>query len=169
MDVGVVKESFPGELRVALVPADVAKLDKCGLGVVVEPGAGLAAGFLDKSYQDKGAKLATSRAAAFQAAIIAQVRSLGANLQAGQSDLPLLRTGQIVIGACDPLGEPQAVADIAQTGATLFALELVPRTTRAQAMDILSSMANLAGYRAVLLAALELPKIFPLMMTVLAQ
>jgi proton-translocating NAD(P)+ transhydrogenase subunit alpha len=165
MDVGVVKETFPGERRVALVPADVAKLAKCGLGVIVEPGAGVAAGFSDKAYVDKGAKLAASREAAFAAGIVAQVRSLGANLAAGTSDLPLLRSGQIVIGACDPLGEPRAIAEVAKTGATLFALELVPRTTRAQAMDILSSMANLAGYRAVLLAGLELPKIFPLMMT----
>ena len=75
------------------------------------------------------------------------------------------RSGQIVIGLCDPLGEPQAIAEIATTGATLFALELMPRTTRAQSMDVLSSMTTLAGYRAVLLAAVELPKIFPLMMT----
>jgi len=165
MDVGVVKESFPGERRVALVPADVAKLAKSGLGVIVEPGAGASAGFSDKAYEDKGAKIAASREAGFAARIVAHVRSLGANLQAGKGDLRLLRSGQIVIGACDPLGEPQAIAELAKTGATLFALELVPRTTRAQAMDILSSMANLAGYRAVLLAALELPKIFPLMMT----
>lgn len=165
MDVGVVKESFPSERRVALVPADVAKLAKIGLGVIVEPGAGEAAGFLDQAYADKGARLAASREAAFVAGIVVQVRSLGANLAAGKNDLPLLRNGQIVIGACDPLGEPRAIAEVAKTGATLFALELVPRTTRAQAMDILSSMANLAGYRAVLLAALELPKIFPLMMT----
>ena len=94
-----------------------------------------------------------------------QVRALGANLQAGRDDLPRLRKGQIVIGTCDPLGEPKAVAEIAQTGATLFALELIPRITRAQSMDVLSSMATIAGYRAVLLAAVELPKIFPLMMT----
>jgi H+-translocating NAD(P) transhydrogenase subunit alpha len=165
MDVGVVKETFPGERRVALVPADVAKLTKSGLGVIIEPGAGTAAGFADKAYADKGAKLATSREAVFAAPIVAQVRSLGTNLDAGRSDLTSFRSGQIIIGACDPLGEARAVAEVAKTGATLFALELVPRTTRAQAMDILSSMANLAGYRAVLLAGLELPKIFPLMMT----
>lgn len=165
MDVGVIKESFPGERRVALVPADMAKLTKSGLNVVMESGAGTAAGFLDKAYVDKGARLASSRSEALAAPILAQVRSLGANLQIGRADLSHFRTGQIIIGACDPLGEPRAIEEVAKTGATLFALELVPRTTRAQAMDILSSMANLAGYRAVLLAGLELPKIFPLMMT----
>jgi NAD(P) transhydrogenase subunit alpha len=165
MKVAVVKETFPGERRVALVPADVAKLVKNNLGVVVEPGAGTAAGFPDKAYADKGAQLAANRAGALTAEVVLQVRSLGANLKAGRDDLRLLRSGQIVIGLCDPLGEPRAIAELAQTGVTLFALELIPRTTRAQAMDVLSSMTTLAGYRAVLLAAIELPKIFPLMMT----
>jgi NAD(P) transhydrogenase subunit alpha len=96
---------------------------------------------------------------------VLQVRSLGANLQAGRADLPKMRAGQVVIGMCDPLGEPRAIADVAATGAALFALELIPRITRAQSMDILSSMATIAGYRAVLLAAVELPKMFPMLMT----
>lgn len=165
MHVGIPKETYPGERRVALVPADVAKLAKAGMGVIVEPGAGAAAGFSDKAYEEKGAKIAFNRAGAFEAQIVAQVRSLGANLQAGRADLQLLRPGQILLGTADPLGEPQAVSEIAKTGATFFALELIPRTTRAQAMDVLSSQATVAGYRAVLLAAIELPKIFPLMMT----
>jgi NAD(P) transhydrogenase subunit alpha len=165
MKVAVVKETFPGERRVALVPTDAAKLVKSGLSIVVEPGAGAAAGFSDSAYVERGAAIAASRAEAFSADIVLQVRSLGANLQSGRDDLPRLRTGHFVIGMCDPLGEPQAVAEMAKTGATLFALELIPRTTRAQAMDVLSSMTTLAGYRAVLLAAVELPKIFPLMMT----
>ncbi len=153
MKVAVIKETFPGERRVALVPADVAKLIKNGLSVVLEPGAGLSAGFSDAAYHQKGAEVATSREAALAAPIVAQIRcSRPAN-------------GQIAIGMCDPLGELPAVADFALSGATLFALELIPRTTRAQSMDVLSSMATLAGYRAVLLAAVELPKIFPLMMT----
>src|SRR3954469_14538834 len=152
MKVAIVKETFPGERRVALVPADVAKLVKNGLSVSIESGAGTAAGFLDAAYQQKGAELAPSRDAAIAAEIVVQVRATP-------------RGKQIVIGMCDPLGEPQAVADFAASGATLFALELIPRTTRAQAMDVLSSMTTLAGYRAVLLAAVELPKIFPLMMT----
>jgi NAD(P) transhydrogenase subunit alpha len=165
MRVAVVKETFPGERRVALVPADVAKLKKNGLDVILEPGAGATAGFSDKAYEDKGGQLAANRSGAFSADIVLQVRSLGANLQNGRADLTLLRSGQAVVGLCDPLGEPQAIADVAKTSATMFALELIPRTTRAQAMDVLSSMTTLAGYRAVLLAAVELPKIFPLMMT----
>lgn len=165
MKVAVVKETFPGERRVALVPTDAAKLVKSGLGVVVEPGAGAAAGFSDSAYAEKGAAIAASREEAYSGDIVLQVRSLGTNLRTGRDDLPRLRAGHFVIGMCDPLGEPQAVAEMAKTGATLFALELIPRTTRAQAMDVLSSMTTLAGYRAVLLAAVELPKIFPLMMT----
>jgi NAD(P) transhydrogenase subunit alpha len=165
MQVGIPKETFPGERRVALVPADVAKLAKAGMGVTIEPGAGLAAGFSDKAYGEKGAKLAFNRAGAFEAEIVAQVRSLGANLKAGRTDLPLLRQGQVLLGLADPLGEPAAVAEIAKTGVSFFALELIPRTTRAQAMDVLSSQATIAGYRAVILAAIELPKIFPLLMT----
>src|SRR5262245_31915204 len=165
MKVAVVKETFPGERRVALVPTDAAKLVKSGLAVLVEPGAGAAAGFSDSAYVEKGAAIAASRAKAFSADIVLQVRSLGANLRNGRDDLPRLRTGHFVVGMCDPLGEPQAVADFAASGTTLFALELIPRTTRAQSMDVLSSMTTLAGYRAVLLAAVELPKIFPLMMT----
>jgi NAD(P) transhydrogenase subunit alpha len=165
MNVGIVKETFPGERRVALVPADVAKLAKNGIGVILEPGAGKAAGFADKAYEDKGAKLAASREGALSAEVVVHVRAAGANRPASLDDTRLLRGSQIVIAQCDPLGEPQAVADFAKSGATLFALELTPRTTRAQAMDVLSSMATIAGYRAVLLAAVELPKIFPLLMT----
>src|SRR5262245_30110111 len=134
MKVAVVKETFPGERRVALVPADVAKLVKSGLAVIVESGAGEGAGFADKSYESKGAQIAASRDGALAADIILQVRSLGANLRCGREDLERLHSGQIVIGLCDPLGEPKAVAEMAQTGATLFALELIPRTTRAQSM-----------------------------------
>jgi NAD(P) transhydrogenase subunit alpha len=165
MQVAVLKETMPGERRVALVPADVAKLAKAGIATLVETGAGSAAGFSDEAYQAKGASIAPSRQAAFAAPILLQVRSLGANLVAGRDDLVRLKAGQIVIGMCDPLGEPKAIADVAQTGATLFALELIPRITRAQSMDVLSSMATISGYRAVLLAAVELPKIFPLLMT----
>ncbi len=164
MQVGIPKETFPGERRVALVPADCLKLAKSGTVVIVEPGAGAAAGFPDSAYAETGAKLAFSREGTFSADIVVHVRAAGANPAAGD-DLKYLRPGQVVIAAVDPLGAPQGIADVAKTGATLFALELMPRTTRAQAMDILSSMANLAGYRAVILAAAELPKIFPLMMT----
>src|SRR5262245_17937165 len=112
MKVAVVKETFPGERRVALVPADAAKLVKNGLSVIVEPSAGERAGFADKAYTDKGAQLATSRDGAFSAEIVLQVRTLGANLRAGRDDLHRLRSGQIVVGLCDPLGEPKAVAEL---------------------------------------------------------
>lgn len=165
MQVAVLKETSPGERRVALVPADAAKLAKAGIATLVETGAGQAAGFSDDAYLAKGATIAPSRVAACAAPILLQVRALGANLVAGRDDLARLQPGQVVVGMCDPLGEPQAIADVARTGATLFALELIPRITRAQSMDVLSSMTTISGYRAVLLAAMELPKIFPLLMT----
>ena len=165
MKVAVLQESFPGERRVAIVPAHIPQLTKAGLEVVVEKGAGVAAGFSDAHYTEKGAHVVSDRAEARAADVILQVRSLGANPEHGRADLAQWKSGQVVIGMCDPLGTPAATQDIAQTGATVFALELVPRITRAQSMDILSSMASLAGYRAVLLAALELPKIMPMMMT----
>ncbi|NLX97135.1 MAG: Re/Si-specific NAD(P)(+) transhydrogenase subunit alpha [Rhodopirellula sp.] len=165
MNVAVAKESFPGERRVALVPAAVAALVKAGLGVVFEPGAGLEAGYTDEQYVEKGARLAAGRDDVFAADILLQVRTAGANPEAGQADLPRMRSGQIVIGMCDPLGSPQAAARVAERGATLFSLELLPRITRAQSMDVLSSMATVAGYRAVLLAAQALPRMFPMLMT----
>jgi NAD(P) transhydrogenase subunit alpha len=166
MKVSVVKESFPGERRVALVPAVVPQLVKAGIEVLIEQGAGSSAGYPDQSYADKGAKIVESRAEALAAGeALLQVRSLGANPQAGRADLSSLRAGQTVIGSCDPLGNPSAAKDLAEKGVTLFALELVPRITRAQSMDVLSSMATVAGYRAVLLAATHLPRMFPMLMT----
>jgi NAD(P) transhydrogenase subunit alpha len=158
------KETFPGERRVALVPNCVPTLLKLGCEVRVEAGAGLLAGFSDAQYAEKGAKVVT-RAEAFAADCLLQIRALGANPQAGLADLPLLHAGQVVIGLCDPLGMPRQAQAVAKTGATLFSLELVPRITRAQSMDVLSSQATVAGYRAVLLAAMTLPKMFPMMTT----
>ncbi len=164
MKVAVLKETCPTEQRVALVPANVPQLAKAGIEVVVEGGAGEAAGFLDAQYVEKGAKI-VARDELFSADIIAQVRTLGANKDSGRDDLGKFRNGQIVVGMCDPLGEPGSAVEIGETGASLFALEMIPRITRAQSMDVLSSMATIAGYRAVLLAAIELPKIFPMLMT----
>ena len=165
MIVGIPRETCPGERRVAVVPAAMAPLAKKGIEVLVEAGAGEASGYTDHEYLDKGAKL-VPRAELFQRAdIILQVRSHGANPDAERTDLPLLRQGQLVIGTSDPLGEPKAVQELAQKGVTAFSLELVPRITRAQSMDVLSSMATIAGYKAVLLAANELPRMFPMMMT----
>lgn len=164
MILAAVCETFPGERRVALVPASLPALVKAGWEVRIEHGAGLAAGFPDAQYADKGAQL-VSRDEAFGADCLLQVRSLGANQQAGAADLPRLRRGQVVIGLCDPLGMPKQAQDVAEKGATLFSLELVPRITRAQSMDVLSSQAMVAGYRAVLLAATALGKMFPMSTT----
>ncbi len=163
--VGVAKETFPGERRVAMVPAIVPSLTKAGLEVVVEPGAGLEAGYTDEAYVEKGAKIAADRDEVFAADVVFQVRTAGAAEEAADADLSRMRKGGVVIGMADPLGCSEAAQKAGETGATLFALELVPRITRAQSMDVLSSMATIAGYRAVLLAATTLPKMFPMMMT----
>jgi NAD(P) transhydrogenase subunit alpha len=166
MIVGVVKESFPNEARVAMVPALVPHLAKAGIEVIIESGAGDAAGFLDTEYSAKGAKVLSGRAEVFEKAdLVAQVRALGANPDAGAADLEHLREGQAVVGVCEPLTEHEANKKLAEKGVTLFSMEMMPRITRAQSMDVLSSMATIAGYKAVLLAANELPKMFPMMMT----
>ncbi len=165
MIVAVLKESFPGEQRVALVPASVPSLTKAGMDVRVETGAGSFAGYPDEQYVAKGAQIAQSRNELFAADVLLSVRTAGANPEAGKADLAHLRPGQTVIGMADPLGTAQAVREMADRGVTLFALELMPRITRAQSMDVLSAMATVAGYRAVLLGALALPKMFPMLMT----
>lgn len=157
MRVGVPRETVPRETRVALIPAGVASLKKAGLDVVVESGAGDAAGFPDTAFRDQGAEIA-SRADVFRSSdILVQVRALP------RTDA--LSPGQAVIGFADPLGTPQAVRDFAASGASLLSMELMPRITRAQSMDALSSMATIAGYKGVLLAANALPRMFPMLMT----
>ncbi|HSN55872.1 MAG TPA: Re/Si-specific NAD(P)(+) transhydrogenase subunit alpha [Candidatus Sulfomarinibacteraceae bacterium] len=166
MIVGVVKETFPGEARVALVPAGAGQLARADLEVLVEAGAGTAAGYEDRAYVDKGAALAADRAEVWRRAdVMLQVRALGANPDAGRADVGHVRPGQVIIGACEPLTEHEATRALAGAGATLFSMEMMPRITRAQSMDILSSMATVAGYKAVLLAADALPRLFPMMMT----
>ncbi|MCB9650801.1 MAG: Re/Si-specific NAD(P)(+) transhydrogenase subunit alpha [Deltaproteobacteria bacterium] len=166
MLVGVPKESFAGENRVALIPAVIPQLTKqTKLEVLVETGAGLAAGLTDQMYLDKGAKIVSRQEVFEKADIITQVRTLGANLEGGKADLPLLKPNQIVIGFADPLSKSDAAQAYADKGAILVAMELIPRITRAQSMDALSSMATIAGYKAVLSAAMKLPKMFPMMMT----
>jgi H+-translocating NAD(P) transhydrogenase subunit alpha len=161
--IGVPKETAAGERRVAMVPGVLAPLLKAGAQVLVEAGAGSAAGYPDAAYTDKGARLAATRAELLAAAdVVVQVRVPGS---ADAPDLSGLRAGQIVIGFADPLGQPQAAAALAERGVALLALELMPRITRAQSMDALSSMATIAGYKAVLLAADALPRLFPLLMT----
>lgn len=165
MKIAVVKETFPGERRVALIPGALAPLQKAGCEILVQSGAGEAAGFPDSEYEEAGAQLVPDRAAAMAADVVVAVRLAGADNEALAGDLAMLREGQVLIGSVDPLGHPDAITKVAETGARLFGLELIPRITRAQSMDVLSSMATVAGYRAVLLGAQELPKMFPLMMT----
>lgn len=166
MIVGVVKETFPGERRIALVPALLPQLAKAGLQVHLEGGAGEAAGFPDSEFASRGATLAGNRSEVFAAAdVVLQVRALGANGEAGAADLAYYKPGQTMIGFCDPLSNPAASQQVAGRGCSLVSMELVPRITRAQSMDALSSMATVAGYKAVLLAANTLPKMFPLLMT----
>ncbi|HTS47045.1 MAG TPA: Re/Si-specific NAD(P)(+) transhydrogenase subunit alpha [Bryobacteraceae bacterium] len=165
MTIGVPRETFPGERRVALIPRACEALGKIGASVLVEESAGVEAGFPDDLYRARGASV-TNRAEIFgKSDIIVQVRSLGANPDAGRADLSLLRSGQILIGFGEPLTAVREIPDLARTGVSYFAMELMPRITRAQSMDALSSMATIAGYRAVLLAATTLPKMFPMLMT----
>ena len=157
MKVGIPREMWPGETRVAVIPATVPALTKAGLQVVVEEGAGSAAGFPDATYRAQGAEIA-SRRDVFASEIILQVRS-------APGEPGLLRAGQTVIGFADPLGSPVDISTLASSGATLLSMELMPRITRAQSMDALSSMATVAGYKGVLLAAVTLPRMFPMLMT----
>lgn len=164
--VGVLREAFPGEHRVAMIPASIAALKKAKLEVVAQTGAGTAAGFVDSAYISAGIEVLPNRADVFaRADILLQVRTAGANPDSADADIAMLRPGQAVIGMCNPLGRPEFMKRIAERGAMAFALELLPRITRAQGMDVLSSQASIAGYKAVLLAGERSPKMFPMMMT----
>ena len=166
MIVGVPKESYPGERRVALVPLVIPSLIKAGLELIVETGAGEQAGYPDSVYVEKGARIVPDRASVFsEADIVVQVLSYGSNDATGKADLPLYKRGQALIGFLRPFGSVDIVQQIAQAGVTAFSVELMPRTTRAQSMDALSSMGTVCGYKAVLLAAETSPRIFPMMTT----
>jgi NAD(P) transhydrogenase subunit alpha len=166
MIVGVPRETFPGERRVALVPVVIPTLAKAGLEVLVQAGAGIEAGYPDAEYVAKGAKIVADRAEVFRAAdIIVQILCYGSNDQTGKDDLPLFKRDQILIGFLRPLGSVDTVQGIASAGVTSFSVELMPRTTRAQSMDVLSSMGTIAGYHAVIIAADKLPRLFPMLTT----
>jgi H+-translocating NAD(P) transhydrogenase subunit alpha len=166
MIVGVPKEIYPKERRVALVPAVIPNLKKAGLDVVVESGAGIEAGYPDAEYTEKGARLVISRAEVFQSAdIVVQFLCHGANDKTGSADLPLMKKGQVLLGFVRPLGTVQTLQEIAERGVMAFSVELMPRTTRAQSMDALSSMATICGYKAVVLAADTLPRMYPMLTT----
>lgn len=166
MIVGVPKETYPGEQRVALIPATLPSLKKEGMDVQIETGAGAASGYPDDAYAEKGGTIVSSRAQLFEAAqIITQVRLLGANPEQGQSDLPLMQPDQIIVGMADALANPDSIRELTTRRVRAFAMELMPRITRAQSMDVLSSMGTVSGYKAVLMAADALPKMFPMLMT----
>jgi H+-translocating NAD(P) transhydrogenase subunit alpha len=164
--IGVPKEIYPGERRVALVPVVLPTLAKAGFEIHIQSGAGIEAGYPDSHYSDKGAKIVADRAAVFAAAdIVVQLLCYGSNDINGKQDVPLFRRDQILVGFLRPLGVKDVVEEIARAGVTAFAVELMPRSTRAQSMDALSSMATAAGYKAVLLAADNHPRIFPMLTT----
>jgi NAD(P) transhydrogenase subunit alpha len=165
MIVGVPRETYPGERRVALIPSVLPPLLKAGAEILVEAGAGAGAGFPDAEYTAKGARTASRTDVFARSDVLLMVRSPGANPPHGADDTKLLRQQQTVIGFAEPLTAHEATNAVAARGASLFAMELMPRITRAQSMDALSSMASIAGYKAVMLAANELPRMFPMMMT----
>src|SRR5579864_2041986 len=166
MIVGVPRESYPGERRVALVPTVLPHLAKAGLEVIMEAGAGVQAGFPDSEYAAKVARIVADRSEVFRAAdIVVQVLCYGSNDQTGKADVPYFRSGQTLIGFLRPFGSLETVQEIAAAGVTSFAIEFMPRTTRAQSMDALSSMGTICGYKAALIGADALPKIFPMLTT----
>ena len=163
MKAGVLKETWPGETRVAVVPGVVTALAKAGVELLLEAGAGEAAGFPDALYAEKGAAVGGRDDVLAGAALVLSVRSFaGAHDRAA---LERLGAGHVLVGFLDPLQQPEAVRTLAARGLTSFALELVPRISRAQSMDALSSTATMVGYKAVLLAADRLPRMMPMMMT----
>jgi len=164
--VGIVRESAPGEQRVAMVPGALAVLNKTGCEFLMEAGAGLRAGFPDAEYIEKRARITESRAEVFASSdVLLQVRAPGANAETGADDVAQMHRGQVVIGFGEPLTAGDAARALAERGVSFLAMELMPRITRAQSMDALSSMATVAGYKAVLLAADSLPRMFPMLMT----
>ncbi|HTW95933.1 MAG TPA: hypothetical protein VMD30_14115, partial [Tepidisphaeraceae bacterium] len=160
MNVGVVTETIVGETRVALTPPAVPLLVKSKASVIIESGAGKAAGFEDQAYAAKGATIADRAAVLAAADVLLQVRC-----SLNDAQLSAIKPACLLVGFCDPLGAPEAIEAAARRGVSVIAMEMIPRITRAQAMDALSSQANIAGYKAVVLAAAQLPKIFPMLMT----
>ena len=166
MTIGVLVESYPTEQRVALVPAVVPSFVKAGLEVLIERGAGEKAGFPDRSYEEQGARIAADRTQVFsEATVLLRVHGFDASHNSNHADLSLMHSGQTLIGLLNPYGAPEAVRELAAKGVTAFTLELLPRISRAQPMDALTSMATVAGYKAVLLVASALKKLCPMMIT----
>ena len=166
MTIGVPTETSPGERRVSIVPVGAAALVKAGCAVLVSAGAGREAGISDADYEEAGATVVQERGSVFdEADVIVQVRGGGANPDSGMADVERLREGQVLIGFLEPLSAPAEIKALSNRRATACAMEFIPRTSRAQSMDALSSQANIGGYKAALVAAEYLPRLFPMMMT----
>jgi NAD(P) transhydrogenase subunit alpha len=160
MKIAVPRERVPGERRVALVPETAGKFVKAGITVAIEHDAGRAARFLDEAYAAAGATIAADEAATVaDADIVVRVN------RPSDAELDGLKRGAIVVGFLAPLGDPRSVERYAQRGLTALSMDAIPRTTKAQAMDALSSQANIGGYKAALIAANTLPKFFPMLTT----
>ena len=164
MRVGIPSEIAPGERRVAITPEAVRALVALSVDVGVESGAGLASGFADAAYEEAGASVEAAASALYAADLVLKVAP-PCQREDGSHELESLSKGTTLVSFLRPLDEPELAASLAERGVTAFAMELIPRITRAQSMDALSSMSNIAGYRAVILAAEALPKIFPMMVT----
>ena len=160
MNIVVLRETQKGEARVALMPESIKKLVALKASVLVESGAGLSAARTDEEFKDAGAEISTDRAK-----LLSDADVLAVVTRPSTEDFQQLRNGAVVIGFLRPLDEPAALTPAVSAGLTTFAVELIPRITRAQAMDALSSMATVAGYKAVLIGASYIPRMFPLLMT----
>jgi NAD(P) transhydrogenase subunit alpha len=159
MLVGVVRESAQGERRVAVVPDVVRRLGARGIDVVVESGAGEAAMIADEAFAEAGATIASDPSQAWQADVVVKVAPPSAE------EVGKLRSGGVIVGFLAPLTSPETVSALAKAGVTAFAMEAIPRISRAQSMDALSSQSNVSGYRAALLAAQEIGRFYPMLMT----
>ena len=165
MRIAVPRESAPRERRVALVPESCKKLGQAGYDLAIESGAGVAAGFSDAAYQEVGATVVTDPAALLGSADLVLKVTAPALADSGRDEPGWMRPGTIYVGSLMPLRNLAAVRALAAARVTAFSTDAIPRTTRAQSMDTLSSMANIAGYKGVLLAAGQLGKYFPMLMT----
>lgn len=166
MVIGVPTEVMPGERRVALVPDAVRRLVEKGLEVVVEAGAGSHGGFTSSGYEESGARLESDTARLYEASdLLLKVRAPTQHPETGEHEVDMLREGGALVALLQPFVEKDAVRRLAERRITSFALDLMPRITRAQSMDALSSMSTVTGYRAAILAAQALPKLMPMMMT----
>src|SRR5690349_15813730 len=165
MLIGVPREIASGERRVALVPEVIPQLTRAGHRVLIEHDAGLRAGFTDDSFRDAGAEIVDSAGEIYAAQMVLKVQRPGRDVSSGEAELDMLREGTVLIGLLQPAGDPALFQQLAERNITALSMELVPRTTRAQMMDALTSQSTVAGYKAVLLAANSLQKFFPMLMT----